>query len=122
IPPQVESPTNNAIDQFIAAGWKHAPSTGSEPALCDDATFARRVHLDTIGVIPSLLELNRFLADSAPEKRSKLIDQLLARRAAYAAHWAPFWEDALASQTIATQGGILTHGNYRQWILDSFEK
>ena len=73
-----------------------------------------------IGVIPSLVELNHFLSDSSAGKRAKLIDQLLNRKADYAAHWAPFWEDALASQSVLAQGGIPTRGNYRQWILDSF--
>jgi hypothetical protein len=78
------------------------------------------VYLDLTGAIPSLAELNHFLVDSSPQKRVKLIDQLLARKADYAAHWTPFWEDALASQTVLAQGGIPTHGNYRQWLLDSF--
>ncbi len=56
-PPKADTPTNNAIDQFIAAGWLKypAPSGAPEPALCDDTTFCRRVHLDLIGVIPSML-------------------------------------------------------------------
>ncbi|MBS0208998.1 MAG: DUF1549 domain-containing protein [Planctomycetes bacterium] len=122
--PTVSAPTNNPIDQFLVADWAKspAPSGAPEPALCDDATFCRRVYLDLIGVIPSLVEVNRFLADSSPEKRNKLIDALLARRGEYAAHWAPFWEDALGSQNVASQGGILTHGDYRKWILDSFEQ
>ena len=119
-PPQVDGPTVNPIDQFIVAGWsKFAP--GERPQeLCDQATFARRVYLDLIGVIPSLAELNHFMVDSSPEKRAKLVDHLLARKADYSAHWTPFWEDALASQTVLAQGGIPTHGNYRQWLLDSF--
>jgi hypothetical protein len=119
-PPAVGGLTANAIDQFIVASWsKFAPN--ERPAeVCDPATFARRVYLDLIGVIPSLTELNHFLADSSPQKRDKLIDHLLARKADYAAHWAPFWEDALASQTVLAQGGIPTHGNYRQWLLESF--
>ncbi len=119
-PPQVDAPADNPIDQYIVAGWsKFAPQ--DRPAeLCDQATFARRVYLDVTGAIPSLAELNHFLVDSSPQKRVKLIDQLLARKADYAAHWTPFWEDALASQTVLAQGGIPTHGNYRQWLLDSF--
>lgn len=122
-PPTVSIATNNPIDQFIIASWATIPANASgakEPALCDDTTFCRRVHLDLIGVIPTLLDLNRFLADSSSDKRTKLIDQLLARRSEYAAHWAPFWEDALGSQNVASQGGILTRGDYRQWLLDSF--
>ncbi len=111
----------NPIDQFIASKWQDAPGP-FEPQVCDDATFLRRAYLDLIGVIPTLNETNRFLAgSSSPGKREKLVDQLLARKSDYAAHWTTFWEDALASQNVRVQGGILTRGNYRDWLLDSFE-
>jgi hypothetical protein len=120
-PPIVDAPTFNPIDQFIAAQWAKAPGK-VEPQLCDDATFLRRVYLDLVGVIPLPAEANRFLASGAPQaKREKLVDQLLARTSDYAAHWTPFWEDALASQNVLAQGGILTRGNYRDWIVQSFE-
>ena len=90
--------------------------------MCDDATFARRVYLDLAGVVPTIVELNQFLVDSSEGKRRKLVDHLLSRREDYAAHWTPFWEDALASQTVLAQGGIPTRGNYRDWILQSFER
>ena len=98
------------------------PSAKEPPEPCDDAAFARRVYLDLIGVIPTVVEMNRFQADRSPQKRSKLIEQLLGRRAEYAANWTPFWEDALASQPVLGQGGIPTRGNYRDWLLDSFEQ
>jgi hypothetical protein len=120
-PPMVDAPTFNPIDQCIAAQWAKAPGK-VEPQLCDDATFLRRVYLDLVGVIPLPAEANRFLASGAPQaKREKLVDQLLARTSDYAAHWTPFWEDALASQNVLAQGGILTRGNYRDWIVQSFE-
>jgi len=119
-PPRISAQVTHPIDSFIAAGWKQLPER-PRVAVCDDATFLRRVYLDVIGVIPTFLETNRFLASPAgQEKRRQLVDELLARDAEYAAHWTPFWEDALASQTVASQGGILTRGNYREWLLDSF--
>jgi hypothetical protein len=119
--PRVDAPVFNPIDAFIAARWSSAPA-GPEPQVCDDATFLRRVYLDVIGVIPTPAEVNRFLASPAKDsKREKLVDQLLGRSADYAAHWTAFWEDALASQNVLAQGGILTRGNYRQWLLESFE-
>lgn len=119
-PPAVDGPVANAIDQYIVAGWSQFAAHDRPTGLCDDATFARRVYLDLIGVIASRLELNHFLIDSSPHKRAKLVDQLLARRTDYAAHWAPFWEEALGSQAVTAQGGIPTRGNYRSWIVDSF--
>lgn len=119
-PPDVGQPALAAIDRFIVARWKTAPAA-SKPQLCDDATFLRRVYLDVIGVIPTAKEVDHFLAGGKHASREKLIDQLLARQADYAAHWTTFWEDALASQNVLAQGGILTRGNYRDWLLRSFE-
>jgi hypothetical protein len=121
-PPQIDSAGFNPIDQFIAARWQ-AASPDAEPQLCDQATFLRRAYLDVIGVIPTAVETNRFLAArDSRENREKLVDQLLARNTDYAAHWTTFWEDALASQNVASQGGIVTRGDYRDWLLAAFEK
>jgi hypothetical protein len=113
--PDVAVEGGNAIDRFIAAKW---PKDGPTPVLCDDATFARRVFLDVIGVIPSAEEAKVFIDDKSPDKRAKLIDALLNRNRDYAANWVPFWEDALCSNG-QHQGGVGTHGNYRQWVLDN---
>lgn len=122
-PPDVDLPTNNPIDQFIAARWQEAELDAGRdaPALCDDATFVRRVYLDLTGVIPTLAQTNRFLVNRATDKRAKLVDKLLDQNTDYAAHWTPFWEDLLASQAVSQQGGIPTRGNYREWIFESLE-
>ena len=49
--------------------------------LCDDETFARRVHLDVIGLLPTPEERAAFLADERPDKRARLVDRLLERKA-----------------------------------------
>lgn len=122
-PPVIAGAELAPVDAFITAGWSNDSSNKNvKPGLCDDATFARRVYLDVVGTIPPLFELNKFLLDRSPTKREKLVDQLLARNEAYAAHWAPYWEDALGSQHVTTQGGIPTRGNYRDWIVQSFSK
>jgi len=47
-------------------------------AACDDATFLRRVTLDLTGTLPTAEQARAFPADSAKDKRAKLIEQLLA--------------------------------------------
>ncbi len=76
------------IDARVRVGWKEAKATPA-PA-CDDATFARRVHLDIVGRIPTVAEVRGFLADPAADKRAKLVRKLLAS-AAHARHWATVW-------------------------------
>lgn len=123
-PPSVPPAGEHPIDYFIRSRWKEAglSEATSPPPLCDDAVFVRRGHLDVIGVIPTVEESARFLADTRPDKRERLIDELLARDGDRADHWTPFWEDALGSANTELQGGVPTRGNYRQWINDSFRR
>ncbi|HEY4308568.1 MAG TPA: DUF1549 domain-containing protein [Pirellulales bacterium] len=46
--------------------------------LANDAEFLRRVTLDLVGRVPSVSEVRAFAADASPEKRSVLVDRLLA--------------------------------------------
>lgn len=43
----------------------------------DDLTFLRRVYLDFTGRIPSVTVARNFVADTAPDKRARLVDRLL---------------------------------------------
>jgi hypothetical protein len=61
---------------------------------CTDGEFIRRASLDTIGVLPTAEEVKTFLADTSPDKRSKLIDHLLDRPE-FVDYWAYRWSDLL---------------------------
>jgi YHS domain-containing protein len=121
--PEVTGPAFSEIDRFITARWREAnlPEAEHPPEVCDDATFVRRAYLDVIGVVPTIQEQDRFLADTGADRRARLVDELLARDGDYADHWTPFWEDAIGSSAAALQGGVPTRGNYRQWINDGFK-
>src|SRR5262245_6628543 len=69
-------------------------------ALCDDATFLRRITLDLVGTIPAADDVERFLADKDPLKRPKVIDRLLDDPR-YAAHQATQWDLALFTRNPA---------------------
>ena len=62
------------VDRLIVARAGSTPLAGP----CDDAAFLRRVYLDFAGRIPRLDECRKFLNDQAPDKRIKLVDELLA--------------------------------------------
>lgn len=66
---------NNFIDEFVYAKLKKLNVRPSR--LTSDATFVRRVYLDTIGRLPTADEVKTFLAETHPEKRAALIDMLL---------------------------------------------
>lgn len=55
-------------------------------ALADDATFLRRASLDVAGELPTPDEVRAFVADSAADKRTRKIEELLARPG-HAAVW-----------------------------------
>ncbi len=85
-------PEANFIDRLA---WDHLARLGIPPSgVADDATFLRRVFLDTIGTLPTVAEAKAFLADARPNKRALLIDQLL-QRPEYADYWAMRWSDLL---------------------------
>lgn len=45
--------------------------------VCDDVVFLRRAFLDVTGLLPTRARAERFLASNAPDKRSKLVRELL---------------------------------------------
>ncbi|RIK76842.1 MAG: hypothetical protein DCC67_13340, partial [Planctomycetota bacterium] len=71
--PQVATPTR--IDELVIEKLRKLGVLPSD--LCTDAEFLRRAKLDLTGTLPTPVEVERFLADSAPDKRAKKIDELL---------------------------------------------
>ncbi|MBS0203925.1 MAG: DUF1549 domain-containing protein [Planctomycetes bacterium] len=94
VPPETyaRAPRANFIDDLVLeklAALNLPPSPQS-----DDSEFLRRVYLDTIGLLPTVDEARSFLADTDPEKRSQLIEQLLSRPE-FVDYWAYQWSDVL---------------------------
>lgn len=78
-------PTPTKIDELVVAKLR---KLGIVPApVVDDATFLRRVSLDMTGTLPVPSEVEAFLADKSPDKRTRKIDELL-ERPAYSVLWA----------------------------------
>ena len=84
--------SDSRIDQLVGAELKARGIPPSER--CTDEVFARRVFLDAAGTLPTPADVRKFLADTSPGKRSRLIDDLLARRE-FADYLALRWEDLL---------------------------
>ena len=85
----------------------------------DDLAFLRRVTLETVGVIPTLEEIEAFQADKSSNKRSKAIDRLL-NDPRWADHWVPFWQDILAENPNIVKPNLNNTGAFRWWIYESF--
>jgi hypothetical protein len=87
-----------------------------EPApLCDDPVFVRRAFLDVLGRLPTADEARRFVTDTAPDKRARLVDHLLYRPE-FADFWALKWSDVLRAEekVLDAKGVDAFHG----WIRD----
>ena len=84
----------NFIDEHVKLRWQ---KLGLEPSgLCSDDQFMRRAFLAAIGTLPSAEHVGRFLADDEPDKRVRLVDELLgltgdSQRDAYVEEWSAFW-------------------------------
>jgi hypothetical protein len=90
-------PENNAIDRAVFAKLRALRMQPS--GLCDDRNFLRRATLDLLGRVPTPGEVRAFAADTAPDKRTRLIDALL-ERPEYVDFWTLKWADVLRSDPL----------------------
>ena len=96
----------NPVDRVVDT---HLTSRGLPlPPRCDDRTFVRRASLDLVGLLPAPDRVEAFVADTDPEKRTRLVRDLLADDIAYADHWLTFWNDLLRNDYTGT--GFITGG------------
>jgi hypothetical protein len=87
-----QAPRRNWIDEI---GLEKLRELGLPPSgRSSDGEFLRRIFLDTIGVLPTAEESRAFLADTAPGKRDRLIESLLARPE-FVDFWTYKWSDLL---------------------------
>jgi hypothetical protein len=101
------------IDQALAAAWARDKV---EPApTADDAEFLRRVYLDVIGKIPSVAELQEFLADSSADKRARTVDSLL-RRGAHAQHFANTWRGLMLAGAAENIEAQISTPQFETWL------
>jgi hypothetical protein len=110
-----EFPSRNIIDVKAAAKWRELGLVPSP--LCSDAEFLRRVMLDLLGTTPAPDDVDEFLADNDPDKRTKLVDRLL-NRPEYVEFWTLKWGDVLRvnSEKIGAQGMLA----FNLWLRGAF--
>lgn len=119
-PRKVELPKGptgaNPIDLILAEHFKKLGQKFPEPA--DNATFLRRVTADISGLPPSAEALAK-TASSSTFNKTQVVDELLANKEAYAAHWMTFWNDLLRNEYAGT--GFITGGRKQitAWLYPS---
>lgn len=109
-----DPPANNYFDELVHEKLRqlqYAPAP-----LCSDSDFVRRVYLDVIGILPTIAEQDAFLADQSPDRRQRLIDQLL-ERPEHARFWALKWGDLLRlRREEVSEAGVYKFYN---WLVDA---
>jgi hypothetical protein len=112
-----EPPRNNLIDGPVFTKLHRLNIIPS--ALSADNEFLRRVYLDTVGLLPTLEETGAFLGSQDPQKRSTLIDRLIARPE-FAEFWATRFADLFRTGLLdqGNKGGRLMYNWLRKSIME----
>lgn len=85
--------------------------------LADDTEFLRRAYLDLHGTIPTAEQVQRFLADTDPKRRDKLVGALLASPR-YGEYLADIWQGYLMSPLADDQR--VRADRLRVWLAERF--
>jgi hypothetical protein len=106
-----------ALDRLQREGLK--PSLeASRPVLL------RRLSLDLRGLPPTLEEVERFIADKAPDAYEKMVDQFLAD-SAFGERWARVWLDQARYADSAGYGSDPLRPSiwrYRDWVISAWNR
>lgn len=86
----------------------------------DDEQYARRVHLDLTGRLPTPESTAAFLADTDPAKRAKLVDRLLETDE-FSRHWAKYWRDVVFHNSTANRRRVDPRA-LENWFAQQFSK
>jgi hypothetical protein len=104
------------VDRFTHKKWQELGMVPS--GLCTDEQFIRRASLDITGTLPTPDEVKRFLADTNPNKRDKLVDGLL-ERPEYSYLFANKWADILKVKRGQQPGSAQGTFAFHAWIRES---
>ncbi len=108
------APRNNFIDDLNLAQLQTLHLRPSPPTT--DDLFIRRATIDTIGRLPTDEETNAYVTDPAADKKTRLIDRLLASED-YVNYWTYKWSDLLlVNGTKLRPVGV---ESFHRWIRES---
>ncbi|MFM9963405.1 MAG: DUF1549 domain-containing protein [Planctomycetaceae bacterium] len=96
------------IDEQLAAS-KIAPA-----GLVNDEDFLRRVSFDIAGTIPTAKEVTLFGLDPDPNKRAKVVEQLLGSDD-YSLNWARYWRDVLFLRATNERARVMAR-TFEDWM------
>jgi hypothetical protein len=111
------APITAAIDQHLEK--KIADARGTLAPAASDEDFLRRAFLDLNGRIPTPERAAEFLDSTDPDKRRKLIDELLSNQD-FGRHFAALWKERLTPRDTSTNKyGV---DRFTPWLADQFNR
>ncbi|WP_309386893.1 DUF1549 domain-containing protein [Cerasicoccus frondis] len=111
---QAAKPAASAkIDDILANYWQEQQVQG-QPIVTDEI-YLRRAYLTIVGRIPTYEETTAWLSDQNPEKRRKLVDELIASEG-FVSHQFNLWADALRIRTTGREGNESGGKYFVPWL------
>jgi hypothetical protein len=117
--PDYKFEPKTVVDKATLKKWQELGIVPSE--LCSDEQFVRRVFLDITGTLPKPDQIKKFLADAAPDKRDKLVDELLDTPE-YSYLFANKWADVLRVKRRGEPGRAAGTFAFHGWIRNAIAK
>src|SRR5262249_40713767 len=111
------APVAAAIDRELNKRLAEAKIPASPQA--DDAEFLRRVYLDITGRIPTYERTVAFLDSKDPDRRAKLIDELLASPV-YGQHFGTIWNNRIVPRDPSNPK--VKTGTLTTWLTEQFNR
>lgn len=122
-PPQVKQKDwpRNDIDRFILAKLESMNLQPSREA--DRHTLIRRLYLDLLGVLPSIEDVDAFVADKRPDAYEQLVDRIL-KSPHYGERWGRHWLDQAryADSHGYSVDGARTMWPFRNWVIKAINE
>jgi hypothetical protein len=114
----------DTVDRLIRAMWTDYGLRPSPPAT--EGEWCRRVHLDILGRIPTVEELQAYLSDRSPDRKGKLVHRLLHDERyteEYARNWTTIWTNTLIGRSGGQEDDSLTsREGMQKYLRDSFAR
>ncbi|MBI3412265.1 MAG: DUF1553 domain-containing protein [Planctomycetes bacterium] len=117
--PDYKFEPKTVVDRSTHKKWQELGVVPSD--LCSDEQFIRRVSLDITGTLPTPDQVKKFLADSDPQKRDKLVDHLL-ETPEYTYLFANKWADILRVKRRNEPGRAQGTFAFHAWIREAIAK
>jgi len=101
------------VDRHTSAKWRKLALKPSD--LSSDEQFLRRISLDLTGTLPTPAKVREFLANKAPDKRARLVEELL-ETPEYGYIFANKWADILRVKRDGNNARMAGTFSFHHWI------